>query len=360
MLNSVLQQVMTDKPKIDINFLREVNLVKFNEKIEDIRISSITKTTTSLMIKFDFTLSKSKLKKAYLIKTNYVQNDNTYHSIALNESQFYSFINDHNITDLPIAKCYFSHIMPDKQGRMLILDDLSSDYSSAKTNLSDKNIWLTAASTLAKLHAKFWNKPPNLFKKKNNDIDQQIVKHRKTLAESLDKFVTYIKDKVSPELIDIYKHVEKLSNQLFYEKLIRCQDMENITLQHGDAHIYNFMFSKKHLHRALVTDFQFCNIGIACGDLAHLTRVNFADKFDITFHQDLVKNYYNNLLDNEVSNYSWENCWSDYRKHVACMLLIPMWQYSLFASKLENIQDDLTYLLKNFKELECENLQTNT
>jgi hypothetical protein len=94
--------------------------------------------------------------------------------------------------------------------------------------------------------------------------------------------------------------------------------------------------------------------------LAHLTRVNFADKFDLSFHQDLVKNYYNNLLDNEVNNYSWENCWSDYRKHVACMLLIPMWQYSLFASKLENLQDDLAYLLKNFKQLECENLQTNT
>ncbi len=360
MLNSVLLQVMTDNPKIDINFLREVNLVKANDKIEDIRISSLTKSTTSLMIKFDFILSKSKQRKAYLIKTNDVQSDNTYHSIALNECQFYSYINDLNITDLPIAKCYFSHIMPKKQGRILILDDLSLDYSSTKTNLSDKNIWLTASSTLAKLHAKFWNKSPNFFKKKSNDIDQQINKHRETISESLDKFIIYIKGKVSPELIDIYKHVEKVSNQLFYEKLIRCQDRENITLQHGDAHIYNFMFSKKHLHRALITDFQFCNTGIACGDLAHLTRVNFADKFDLSFHQDLVKNYYNNLLDNEVNNYSWENCWSDYRKHVACMLLIPMWQYSLFASKLENLQDDLAYLLKNFKQLECENLQTNT
>ena len=116
------------------------------------------------------------------------------------------------------------------------------------------------------------------------------------------------------------------------------------------------MFPKQTNTLPMIIDFQFWSFGIGIGDLAHLTRVSLPEDFDIDCHTTLVKKYHETLLLNGVIDYTWETCWNDYRKHVACMMLIPMWQYCSFNLGYEKWCDDMPILVKNYRILECDNL----
>jgi len=61
------------------------------------------------------------------------------------------------------------------------------------------------------------------------------------------------------------------------------------------------------------------------------SKVSFPDYFKKTLHKPIVERYYQTLVDEGVTGYSWENCVHDYKMSVASMVLIPVWQYSVFG-----------------------------
>ncbi|MHB1152434.1 MAG: hypothetical protein ACYCWE_04030 [Eubacteriales bacterium] len=106
----------------------------------------------------------------------------------------------------------------------------------------------------------------------------------------------------------------------------------------------------------MITDFQFWGDGSGTGDLAHLTRVNFSDEFKKTIQLPLIKRYHETLRNCGVKDYSWEECLNNYRREVASMVLIPMWQFCCFGLKYEEWIGDVEGLIFNYECMGCEEM----
>lgn len=53
---------------------------------------------------------------------------------------------------------------------------------------------------------------------------------------------------------------------------------------------------------------------------------------------------------------SFEDCFNDYHKQVACMLLIPVWQYTCFNIEYDEWIRDIPSLVSNYKSLRYDEL----
>jgi hypothetical protein len=239
----------------------------------------------------------------------------------------------------------------------LLLEDLSSEfYSSEKFDFTSENIWISAACSLAKFHAAFWNSAQIGSKYLPIDSMPDANYYIQNTYESYQKFINYVRNRFDVETLTIFEHALKISVGLETERYERISSKDNITLIHGDSHIYNFMFPHDQNKTSVIIDFQFWGVGIGARDIAHLTRISFPENFGEEFHQLLVKKYYEMLLVHGVHGYTWDACWNDYRKHVASMLLIPMFQYAFFDLKYENWINDISRLISTYKLLQCEGL----
>ena len=145
----------------------------------------------------------------------------------------------------------------------------------------------------------------------------------------------------------IYHKVSEICATLDREINHRLKTAHNVTVINGDSHIYNFMLPKND-GNPMIIDFQFWGYGIGAGDLAHLTRVAFPDKFKESLHCRIVERYHQTLINCGVTNYTLDECIRDYRMNVASMVLIPMWQYIAFGLGYEEWHGDIDGLIKNF------------
>ena len=90
--------------------------------------------------------------------------------------------------------------------------------------------------------------------------------------------------------------------------------------------------------------------------MAYLTRVNFPDEFREKIQIDLVKHYYDSLLKHGVKDYTWQSCLKDYRREIASMVLIPMWQYCCFGAGYAEWGEDIDKLTANYEFFNCDEL----
>lgn len=247
---------------------------------------------------------------------------NPYHKMALREAEFYKFIN--NAVNV-IPHCYEAYV--DGNDFKIILDDIDC----REPDLHDEKTWLLCAESLAEFHAVSWNRPP--------DHIEDAEKIISDCEEAYQKFTTCINGRYD----EVYREVLKINAEL-----VRGQKNSVNTIVNGDSHIHNFIFPKDSI-KPLIIDFQFWGTGSGTGDLAHLTRVDFPDKFRKSLHRPIAETYHNKLLACGIPNYTFEECYNDYKMHVATMLLIPMWQYVVFGLPYESWGGHIDGLIENYK-----------
>jgi hypothetical protein len=356
---------MNNPPIIDIKYLASALSLRTTQLIADMEISQVIESNTALVIKIKILIKETghidSTRQLFIKTIKYNPKTNTYHNLSLKEANFYKFIQSETNVKLPIAQCYDAYISDDKFKYLLLLEDLSNEFhASDKINLSDENIWLSAASSLAKFHAAFWNSDKIGSQELPIDNIEKINFYIKNTYESYDKFIKYVGNRFDAETLAIFEHAMKISVGLETERYNRLTNKDNITLTHGDSHIYNFMFPRNQEETSVIIDFQFWGMGIGVKDIAHLTRESFPKVNGEKLHLSIIKKYYETLLEQGVCNYSWDNCWNDYRKQVASMLLIPIWQYTHFNLEYDNWIKDVPSLISNYKLLNCDQLEVES
>lgn len=354
--------MMSNPPIIDKTYLIDVLSLRKTQLISDIEVYQVIESNTALVVKFKIMVKEddhSDSTRQFFIKTKKCNPKTlSYHTLSLKEVEFYKFMQNKSNINLPIAQCIDAYISDDKTKYLLLLEDVSNEfYASDKVDLTSENIWLSSACSLAKFHAAFWNS--DIIGSNDLPIDskEKINFYIKNTYESYEKFIKYIGSRFDTETHDIYEHVIKISVLLQKERYERLVNKDNITLKHGDSHIHNFMFPHNQSKTPIIIDFQFWGTGIGVGDVAHLTRVSFPKVFREKFHRSIIENYYKTLLAHGVHGYLWDTCWNDYRKHVACMLLIPMWQYTSFNMEYDDWINNVSSLIMNYKSLHCDQLE---
>ena len=107
---------------------------------------------------------------------------------------------------------------------------------------------------------------------------------------------------------------ETVSDQLNWliehgaEVLEKCN--RNTTLIHGDFRLDNIFFGDDGSDPVLI-DFQTVNVYTPMTDIAYFLLPNLRDEFQSS-QMELVRYYWESLISEGVSNYSWEECLEDY------------------------------------------------
>jgi hypothetical protein len=353
---------MSNPPIIDKEYLINVLSLRKTQLISDIEVCQVIESNTALVIKLKILIkedNQSDSTRQFFIKTiKYNPKTHAYHELSLKEVEFYKLIQNVANANLPIAQCFDAYTSEDKSKYLLLLEDLTNEFdASDKADLTSENIWLSSACSLAKFHSAFWNSDkigtkdlPIESKEKNNF-------YIKNTYESYEKFIKYVGNRFDAETLAIYEHVLRISVKLQTERFERLTNKDNITLCHGDSHIHNFMFPHNQNKIPIIIDFQFWGSGIGVGDVAHLTRESFPHVCGEQLHRTIMEKYHETLLEQGIHNYLWDTCWNDYRKQVASMLLIPMWQYTYFNIEYDGWVNDVSSLVLNYKLLRCEQLE---
>lgn len=353
--------MMSNPPVIDKEYISDILNLSKSQLISNVEVLEVTETNTALVIKFKALIKEAgndASTRSFFIKTiKYDAHTHVYDSLSLKEAKFYKLIQNLDNVKLPMAKCFDSYISEDKEKYLLLLEDASEEFSGPDQNeLSSENIWISAASSLAKFHAAFWNSEKIGSKFIPIDNKDKIDFYIKRARDNYEKFINYVGDRFDNETIKMYNHAIKISLELERERYERLVNKNNITLIHGDSHIYNFMFPHNKNKEPIIVDFQFWSSGIGAGDVAHLTRESFPKEGREKLHRLIIEEYHKTLLKQGVQGYSFEDCLEDYRKKVACMLLIPVWQYACFNVEYDEWIKDIPSLVLNYKSLKCDEL----
>ena len=185
----------------------------------------------------------------------------------------------------------------------LLLEDLSSARVGDQVAGCDLTDARAALRSIAKFHATFWGQSFEDVDWIHSGSNQSKVQHglfMKALPAYKELFADLIDETVGEQLDWLIEHG--------VEVLEKCN--RNTTLIHGDFRLDNIFFQDDGSDPILI-DFQTVNVYTPMTDIAYFLLPNLHD--DVQDSQmELVAYYWNELMENGVSDYSWEDCLADY------------------------------------------------
>ena len=334
--------ILRAEPVVEKEFLEDILTVEGG--ITKFAITEVTNTNTARIIKIRVGCGAN--RKALFIKTSIPgKGDGPYRELNMRECRFYELVM-RRPDALPLPKCHDVFARRSTGEFVIVLDDIAEGYHAPRDcDLMKKETWFACAEALGRLHAAFWN---------DGSFDQEETEDgeaRRAIEKSnadLDKFLRDFGERLDAETVAILRKATEIYNG----RLERPRRI-NTTLCSGDSHIHNFMLGQG---EALMVDFQFWGRGLGEADLAHLTRVAFPKDFRGKFQMELARHYYDTLTALGVAGYSWQECLDEYRRRVATMVLMPLWQYCGYGIPYEDWKDDMPELIDGYKRLGCDEI----
>ena len=252
--------------------------------------------------------------------------------------------------DVPLARCFDAAYSTTSGRWHLLLEDLSETHSDA-VDLPSFGECALAIDTLAQIHAHWWEHP-----RLGTDIGHfltttQVEKLACDAAANYQRFAQVIGERLSPEHERIYAQVIAT----FPLPWIRLSSAQGLTLTHGDAHVWNFLYPRAPGGRAVLVDWQLWHAHIGPRDLAYMMTLSWRPERRAEMEEKLVRRYHQSLMARGVRGYQWEQCWKDYRWSAIRNIFVPIWQW------MQGMEPDFCWTrtlkaLHAFEDLKCAEL----
>ena len=277
--------------------------------------------------------------------------------LGLREVRFYALIETLSSGAYPnIPKCIQRFITDDEGSYYLVLEDLADSHHSHETvDFSRLENWEIALAALANFHKRFTKRLTAEHIQAHADAPGDVEIYIKKLKSAFQKFKTDHRDLVSEPVLSLMARSIPLIRAIEIEKAGRVLNNELTTILHRDAHVKNFLYPRSADDHAVIVDWQFWGLGIGTFDLRHL--LGSALKGDLRAHQEeLVRYYYDHYRDGLDVDYTWSDCWLDYRKGIIDNLFMPVWQYTGFGWDVKHWGKTLEASVENFYTLDCDQI----
>ncbi len=265
------------------------------------------------------------------------------------EFEFYSAVSK-LMPDPPIPPC-FDASFSEKTGRShLLLEDLSETHYHTSVPLPPTLPECEGAvDCLAQVHA-YWWEDARLGREVGKLLSERAVEElARATADRFCAFADFLGDRLSEERRKLFEKVIAT----FPRPWVRLTSAKGLTVTHGDAHFWNFLYPRATREgRVYLLDWQTWHVHIGPRDLAYMITLFWYPERRARMERNLVKRYHQALLARGVQNYSWEDCWKDYRWSAIRNLFIPALHWSkglpgwLWWSQLEKA-------VLAFQDLEC-------
>jgi len=203
--------------------------------------------------------------------------------------KFYGLIKDDNLMTIGILM---------ENLNISVSNKLNLDLNKENINTS-----LIVVEKLAEFHSHFWNK----------DIKKafpELKKHNDSLFKPSwsnfinDKWPTFVdnwKNVLTKKQIDIAEHIKNN-----FQNVQDSLSINNLTIIHGDVKSPNIFYNSDNNYEPIFLDWQYVSIGKGVQDLVFFLIESF-DIDNIKLFFPVFKNYYyRKIVENGISNYSFE------------------------------------------------------
>ena len=208
-------------------------------------------------------------------------------------------------------RCYFGDVDASTGDMVLLLEDLSAYRAgdqAAGLSLPDAELAIKAAS---RLHAATWNAQHRDDLKMWPSINGPLYLGAigAGVVAGFDMVLESFAPQVTSEVARAADRIKRAVPEL-HERMSHGVQ----ALVHGDFRVDNFMFGTEAGHRAFVMlDLQAPIITKPVHDVAYLLTQSLDTELRRAEEDRLMRLYHESLIDHGVTDYNFEQCWSDYR-----------------------------------------------
>ena len=223
-----------------------------------------------------------------------------------------------------VPRCFDSDWQDGTRDWHLLLEDLTDTHEIATPwpLPPDEATCRRMVQTLARFHAAWWDEP-RLGVSIGTRVDAETVRQAmQRHAAAYERFADHLGDRLSRERRQLYERFFAAAPGL----QARVLTYRNVTLVHGDAHVWNCFVPKDGSDDLRYFDWDTWRIGLASGDLAYMMAVHWYPERRRQFEQPLLDHYHAALLGHGVQGYDRAALAEDYRRSVLMHLLLPMLQ----------------------------------
>ena len=225
-----------------------------------------------------------------------------------------------------VPRCFDAAWQADTRQWHLLLEDLADTHEIATQwpLPPDEMLCRQMVQTLARFHAAWWD-DPRLGTTIGTRVDEETARQAmRRHAGAYERFADHLGDRLSRERRELYRH--------FFAKAHRVQARvlthRNVTLVHGDAHVWNCFVPKDGSGDLRYFDWDTWRIGLASSDLAYMMATHWYRDRRRDFERPLLDHYHAALVAHGVQDYDRAALAEDYRRSVLMQLLMPVLQWS--------------------------------
>jgi hypothetical protein len=289
------------------------------------------------------------LPRHLVIKTPLVQSSHDDHSRS--ELQFYRRVST-ILSCPPVPLCLAAIDNDAETSGTIVLEDLRATHDHQPWPLPPtKHQSETAIDALAHVHARYWEAATlgNTIGVSNTTeslttVVQGIVAH-------LPAFMDAIGESLPNTARQTYERVFASS----LKPWLRLTNPRALTIIHGDAHSWNFLFPRSGSGPAYLIDWQTWHIDVGARDLAFLMALHWYPSRRRELEKPLLQRYHEALLAHGISSYTLVDLWLDYRRCAVRNLTIPVIFWSR-GMKPDGWWHRLECALAAYHDLDCDEL----
>ena len=255
------------------------------------------------------------------------------------------------ISSPPIVRC-LATASPTSKQQWLILEDLRSSHSNPPWPEcpGDDQVY-EAVAVLARFHATWWNSP-------GLGSTVGTFPSEKSLRSMVNGIASHL-----PGLIDDLKEDLLVSDRSILEAVFssslqpwfRLLERRALTVVHGDAHPWNFLFPRSGKGAPYLIDWQLWHLDVALRDVAFLLALHWEPTVRRQLQIPLLQHYHEELIKSGINDYSFDELLLDYRRCVVRNLTFPIILWSRGLAR-EAWRNRLNYALAAYRDLDCAEL----
>jgi hypothetical protein len=207
--------------------------------------------------------------------------------------------------------CHHAAVDPDTGWFTLVLEDLAPAVQGDQLAGCTVDEAALVLEELAKLHAPRWADPTLLELDWLHRGEQAVAGTTMIVQGLLAGFCERYADRLSEDQLDLSRRTVASLPDLFAQRTGRA-----ITVTHGDYRLDNMLFgTAEGGHPLAVVDWQTATTGPGLSDASYFLGAGLLPGDRAAHEHELIREYHRALVAGGVEGYTWDECWTDYRRY---------------------------------------------
>ena len=228
------------------------------------------------------------------------------------------------MTDPPVPHCFDAQWNADTSESHLLLEDLTDTHVLPTIwplpPTMEQCVLILAAR--ARFHAAWWDDPrlgTTIGARHDAATTERYVRDS---TVHFARFADRLGEDLSRDRREIYERFLDAAPRL----LARHRSHRNVTITHGDAHVWNAFLQRDKQDGVRLFDWDGWRVSIPSGDLAYMMATHWYSDRRRRLERPLLDNYHAALLAHGVTGYDRADLDDDYRLSVLIQIMTPAWQ----------------------------------